>query len=73
MTLILTPCCLVDAQVEATQLPAAPNGAQRTRSAMSAQEAEPVWSFWRVSNVTTVSSGLSTYVQFKINPLAAAP
>uniref|UniRef100_A0A3P8ZYI4 Phosphoglycerate kinase n=1 Tax=Esox lucius TaxID=8010 RepID=A0A3P8ZYI4_ESOLU len=33
---------------EGTQPPAAPNGAQKTRSVMSAQEAEPVWSFWRV-------------------------
>lgn len=59
MTLILTPCCLVDAQVEATQLPAAPNGAQRTRSATSAQEAEPAWSFWRVSDRGLILTGFT--------------
>lgn len=39
-------------QVGATPPHAAPNGTQKTKSATSAQEAEPVWSCWRVSVCT---------------------
>lgn len=39
-------------QVGATLQPAVPSGTQKTRSAMWAQEAEPVWSCWRVRGQT---------------------